>query len=80
MRGGKGKARGGEGGVYQWPGPESARFAHDLVLILIAVTARQNFVKSQIKPSRPIWDRPETRTSFPGFLNTPNRFYALRFP
>ena len=39
-------------------------------------------VLSQIKLSRPIWDRPGTRTSFPGFLNTPNRFYryALRFP
>ena len=36
--------------------------------------------KSQIKLSRPIWDRPETRASFPGFLNTPNRFCAFRFP
>jgi hypothetical protein len=37
-------------------------------------------VESQIKLSRPIWDRPETRASFPGFLNTPNRFCAFRFP
>jgi hypothetical protein len=40
---------------------------------------------SQIKLSRPIWDRAEPRTSplpplAPGFLNTPNRLYALRSP
>jgi hypothetical protein len=31
----------------------------------------------QVKPNCAIWPRPETRTSFSGFLNTPNRFYAL---
>jgi hypothetical protein len=35
---------------------------------------------SQIKLSRPVWCRPETRTSLPDFLNPPNRFYAIRFP
>ena len=33
---------------------------------------------SQIKLSRPIWDRPKNRASFPGFLNTPIQFYGMR--
>jgi hypothetical protein len=35
---------------------------------------------SQFKLSRPVWYRRESKTSFPGFLNTPNRLYALRLP
>ena len=36
--------------------------------------------RSQIKLSRPIWDRAKPGTSLPGFLNlnTPNRFCYVR--